>query len=72
MDDAILTLQELPSLLADPERRERFSPLTEQPFLLFDAAAGTPPADVGTLAALGELACPVIAILPSDAPVHST
>ncbi|MCB1631724.1 MAG: enoyl-CoA hydratase/isomerase family protein [Pseudomonadales bacterium] len=72
MDDAILALQELPSLLADPERRERFSPLTEQPFLLFDTTAGTPPADVGTLAALGELACPVIAIRPPGAPAHST
>lgn len=67
MDDTIHRLGELPSLLADPEQREGFSPLGSRPFLLFDTADDSFPGGIDVLAPLGELACPVIAILPPDA-----
>lgn len=67
MDAAVVALGELPSLLADPARRERFSPLAEQPFLLFDAGADRAAPETSILAGLAELPCPVIAIRGADA-----
>lgn len=66
MSETVLSLGEVQALLTDPERRERFSPLGEQPFLLFDATGEASPNAGNVLPALQELACPVIAILPPD------
>lgn len=71
MDHPVIPLDELSALLADPEQRERFSPLAEHPFLLFDLDDGASSTDATAFAALGELACPVIAIgTPGTSPAH--